>query len=259
MQFVRFQQKDGLITYGILDDKYIHEIDGSIYQDFKKTGKTFNKNDVKLLVPCEPTKIFCIGLNYVNHINELGLDIPNKPAGFIKPLCSIINPGENIIIPEIATRVDYEGEIAIVIKDKIKDVSEKEATKHILGVTPFNDVTERELSYTPSLVTYSKSFDTFSSFGPVIDTDINFEEATIRTFLNSRKVQEGNKSDLKFSFANIVSFLSKCMTLYPGDVIPTGTPYNVLAMKDGDKVEIEIESINTRLVNYVYDPKMHKN
>jgi len=257
MKFVRFQ-KEGLIAYGILENEDIYEIEGSIYQDFKKTGKAFKKTDVKLLVPCEPTKIFCIGLNYLNHINELGLDIPKKPAGFMKPLCSIINPGEDIIIPKIATRVDYEGEIAVVIKDRIKNVSVEEAAKHILGVTPFNDVTEREISYTPALVTYSKSFDTFSSFGPVIDTDINFEDATIRTYLNGKKVQEGNTSNLIFSFAYIVSFLSKCTTLYSGDVIPTGTPYNVLPMKDGDKVEIEIESIGTRLVNYVYDPKMHE-
>ncbi|MGM0603373.1 MAG: fumarylacetoacetate hydrolase family protein [Bacillota bacterium] len=256
MKFVRFKHENN-ISYGILEEENIHKINGSIYQKFNKTGEVFNKNNVKLLTPCEPTKIFCIGLNYMEHIKELDLEIPKKPAGFMKPLSSIINPGENIVIPEIATRVDYEGEIALVIKDKIKNISTQKAKEHILGITPFNDVTERELSYTPSLVTYSKAFDTFTSFGPVINTDVS--DISLNTYLNGKKVQEGNTNKLIFSLEYIVSFLSKCMTLYPGDVITTGTPNNVLALKDGDKVEIEMgDSVQDRLVNYVYDPKKHQ-
>jgi len=258
MQFVRFQQKEGLIAYGILEDNMIYEIKGSIYQSFRKTGKTFNEPDVKLLVPCEPKNIYCVGLNFREHVNELNLEIPKEPANFMKPVTSVINTGENIVYPETATRVDYEGEMALVIKDKIKDISTEEAMEHVLGITPFNDVTEREMSYTTSQVTYCKSFDTFTSFGPVIDTNINPGNAVIRTYLNGKKVQEGYTKNLIFSCAYIVSYFSRSRTLFPGDIISTGTPCNVLEMKDGDKVEIEIEGISSRLINYIHNPKLHK-
>lgn len=257
MKFVRFRQKEGLTAYGILEGGDIYEIDGSIYRDFKKTGKVFNISDVKLLTPCEPSKILCVGLNFADHLRELNVSAPENPAHFMKPLSSIINPCENIIYPRVATRVDYEGEIALVIKDQIKDVTIEDALSHVLGVTPFNDITERDISYTSTLVTRSKGFDTFTCFGPIIDTELNPENVVLRTYLNDKKVQEGSTSKQLFSCAYIVSYLSQCMTIYPGDIISTGTPCNVLPMKDGDKVEIEIEGIGMRLVNYVYDPKMH--
>lgn len=257
MKFMRFRTTEGLVAYGIFENGLIHEIDGSMYIEFKKNGKKYDLADVTVLTPCEPTKIICVGLNFMDHIKELSLEIPEYPANFMKPICSIINPLEKIIIPKIATRVDYEGELALIIKDEIKDVSVEDALNHVLGITPFNDITERDISYTPTQVTRSKSFDTFTSFGPIIDTSINPENATIRTFLNDVKVQDGNTSDQVFSCAKIVSFMSECMTLYPGDIISTGTPANVLAMKDGDKIEIEIAGVGMRLVNYVYDLKVH--
>ena len=111
MQFVRFQQKDGLIAYSILENKIIYEIDGSIYQSFKKNGKTFSMDEVKLLIPCEPTNIYCVGLNFQKHIEEMGLEKHMEPPSFMKPVTGMINTGENIIYPAIATRVDYEGEM----------------------------------------------------------------------------------------------------------------------------------------------------
>jgi len=256
MQFVRFQQKNGSVAYGILENKYIYEIDGSIYGTFKKNGNSFAIDEVKLLIPCEPTNIYCVGLNFSKHIAELNLEKHKEPPSFMKPVSGVINPGENIIYPAIATQVDYEGEMALVIKDKIKDIAIEDAMKHVLGVTPLNDVTEREMSYDYTQVTYSKSFDTFTSFGPVIDTEINPDNTVIRTYLNGKKVQEGHTKDFIFSCAYIVSYFSQSRTLFPGDIISTGTPDHVLGMKDGDKVEVEIEGINSRLVNYVYDPKM---
>ncbi|MGD9155527.1 MAG: fumarylacetoacetate hydrolase family protein [Bacillota bacterium] len=238
-----------------MEQNLIHEISGSIFDEFTKTGATYQLEAVKILTPCEPTKIFCVGLNYLAHIKELGLAVPQKPANFMKPLSSVINPGENIVIPKVAERVDYEGEMAVVIKDRIKDVSPEEALDHILGVTAFNDVTERILSYTPQLVTYSKAFDTFTSFGPFIDTNVNPASLTLRTYLNGEKVQEGNTSELLFSSAKIISFFSQGITLFSGDIIATGTPEHVLGMKDGDQIEIEINSADFRLINYVRDAK----
>jgi len=256
MQFVRFKQKNGSVAYGLLENKIIYEIDGSIYETFKKNGNSFAIDEVKLLIPCEPTNIYCVGLNFKKHIAELNLEKHKEPPSFMKPVTGAINTGENIIYPSIATQVDYEGEMALVIKDKIKDVSIEDAMKHVLGITPLNDVTERNMGYNKPQVTYCKSFDTFTSFGPVVDTEINPDNTVVRTYLNGEKVQEGYTKDLIFSCAYIVSYFSQSRTLFPGDIISTGTPDHVLGMKDGDRVEVEIEGISPRLVNYVYDPKM---
>ncbi len=257
MKFVRFNKTADQAVYGILEGELITEIEGSIYGDYQKTNNVYPVQSVKLLAPCEPGKIFCIGLNYPDHIAELGYDTPVKPANFMKPNSSIVGTDENIIIPEIAEQVDYEGELAVVIKDKIKNVTPEQAKKHILGVTPLNDVTERVLSFTPSLVTYSKAFDTFTAFGPVIDTDIDPDDTAVRTYLNGEKVQEGKTKMTIFSPSYIVSFVSQGITLYPGDVISTGTPAGVQAVKDGDRIEVEIEGLEQRLVNMVYDLKKH--
>jgi len=188
---------------------------------------------------------------------EIGKKVPEVPSMFMKPLTTIINPYENIIYPEVAKQVDYEGEMTIIIKDKIHNVSVENALEHIIGVTPFDDVTERIMGFDQELLTYCKSFDTFASFGPVIVTEINPDDTIVRTYLNGEKVQEGFTKDMVFNCSQIVSYVSKCMTLYPGDIISTGTPVHVLPMKDGDKVEIEINGIENRLTNFVYDPKVH--
>ena len=255
MKFVRFKSQTGLISYGILEGAKIEEITGSIFDQYQRTGRYYAVDHVKLLAPCEPGKIFCVGLNFRDHIEELDMGTPVMPANFLKPNSSIAATGEAIEIPTHVEQVDYEGELAIVIKDKIKYVTAEEAKKHILGVTPLNDVTERVLSFTPSLVTYCKAFDTFTPFGPVIDTDIDPDAAIIRTYLNGEQVQEGDTSTMIFKPSEIVAFLSQGMTLYPGDVISTGTPSGVQAMKDGDVVEIEIQGIEERLVNVVLDTR----
>jgi 2-keto-4-pentenoate hydratase/2-oxohepta-3-ene-1,7-dioic acid hydratase in catechol pathway len=255
VKIVRFETDKKAIHYGILEGDQVAVIKDSIYTSIEKTGETFAADAVKLLAPCQPGKIFCVGLNFRDHIEELEMDIPVKPANFLKPNSSIAATEEAIEIPTHVEQVDYEGELAIVIKDKIKYVTPEEAKKHILGVTPLNDVTERVLSFTPSLVTYCKAFDTFTPFGPVIDTDIDPDAAIVRTYLNGQKVQEGDTSTMIFKPSEIVSFLSQGMTLYPGDVISTGTPSGVQAMKDGDRVEIEIVGIDQRLVNVVVDTR----
>ncbi|MGD1816237.1 MAG: fumarylacetoacetate hydrolase family protein [Pleomorphochaeta sp.] len=250
MQLVRYQ-KENKINYGSLKDGMISKIEGNPFDSYKITDIKEKIEDVKLLIPCIPTNLYCVGLNFMDHINELGLPTPEQPANFLKPVTGICNPGENIEIPKVAKRVDYEGEMAIIIKDKIKDISIEEASKHIFGITPLNDVTEREMSYVSTQVTYSKSFDTFTSFGPIIDTTLDPENVTIRTYQNGEKVQEACTSDYLFSAAYCVSYFSQGRTLYPGDVISLGTPCHVQAMKDGDVVEVELEGLELRLRNHV--------
>jgi 2-keto-4-pentenoate hydratase/2-oxohepta-3-ene-1,7-dioic acid hydratase in catechol pathway len=255
MRIVRFNSANGKTLYGVLEENTVYEIKGSIFKKYEKTDNTYKLSEIKLLTPCIPGKIFCIGLNYIDHIKELGYETPVKPAGFIKPLSSVVNPGDNIVIPTMAEQVDYEGELAIVVKEKAKNVSAREAKKYILGVTPLNDVTERKLSFTPSLVTFSKSFDTFTTFGPVIDTDIDPDNATVRTYLNGKLVQDGHTKGMVFSPSELVAFLTQGTTFYPGDIISTGTPFGVQPIKHNDKVEVEIKGMPNRLINYVYDPK----
>lgn len=253
MQFVRFENKKKEINYGILKNNQIAKIKGSIFEDYTVTDELYQVEDVKLLCPTEPNNIYCVGLNFLEHIEELDLLTPEVPANFLKPVSSLINPSEIIYRPKVAKRVDYEGEMALVIKDKIKNVEPDEALQHVLGITPLNDVTEREMSYTSTQVTYSKSFDTFTCFGPVIDTEIDPEKATVRTYLNGERVQEGNTSDFVFSCAEIISYFSKSRTLYPGDIVSTGTPSNVAPMFHGDIIEIEIDGIPLKCKNFVED------
>ena len=244
MKFVRYQI-NGRVSYGILEENEIKTIQGSIFGDYETTGASLPLDDVRLLTPVEPTKIVCVGLNYKDHIAEINVNPPEFPSHFMKPSSAIIGPGDAIIYPKIAKRVDYEGELAVVIKDKIKDVSEAEALDHVLGYTCFNDVTERNLSKAQGQLTRSKGFDTFASFGPCIATDLDPSNLTVRTFLNGKKVQEGYTGNMTFSAAFLVHYLSQCMTFSPGDIISTGTPLGVSPMVPGDVVEVTIDGIGT--------------
>lgn len=256
MQFVRYE-KDNTAFYGVLEGEKILQLAGAPYEEVKKTGVEEKLDAVKLLVPCEPTKIWGVGLNFPNHIKELEAATPKYPANFLKPLNTICHPYDNIVIPRGVERVDYEGEMAFVVGKKIKDVSVEEAAEAIFGVTPVNDLTERIISYTPNLVTKSKGFDTFSCFGPIMDTDVDWANVEVRTYLNGELVQQGNTKDMIFSAAEILSYLSIGTTFYPGDLIFTGTPEHVLELNDGDVLEVELEGIQLRLSNPVYDQRKH--
>lgn len=256
MQIVRYR-KEAENFYGILEEDSIIQLAGTPYSEIKKTGVEVKLDEVKLLVPCEPTKIWGVGLNFPSHIQELDADTPKYPANFLKPLNTICHPYDNIVIPRGVERVDYEGEMAFVVGKEIKDVSVEEASEAIFGITPVNDLTERIISYTPNLVTKSKGFDTFSCFGPVLDTEIDWRSVVIRTYLNGEVVQQGNTKDLIFSAAEILSYLSVGTTFYPGDLVFTGTPEHVLELNDGDIVEVEIEGIPLKLRNPVVDQRKH--
>jgi 2-keto-4-pentenoate hydratase/2-oxohepta-3-ene-1,7-dioic acid hydratase in catechol pathway len=198
---------------------------------------------VRLLPPVEPSKILCVGLNYKDHIKEVGATPPEFPSHFMKPPTAIIGPGDAILYPKIAKRVDYEGELAVVIKDTIKDVPESDALNHVLGYTCFNDVTERSLSTQQGQLTRAKGFDTFAAFGPCIATDLDPTNLIVRTHVNGKPVQEGNTGDMTFSAAFLIHYLSQCMTFNPGDIISTGTPLGVSPIVPGDVVEVSVDEI----------------
>ncbi|MGQ9638065.1 MAG: fumarylacetoacetate hydrolase family protein [Thermodesulfobacteriota bacterium] len=249
MKIVRYQER-GRIKWGVVEEEMIREIDGNPFEDFRLTSRERSLKEVKLLSPCLPSKIVALGLNYRDHAEEVKLDLPERPLLFMKPSTSVIGPGEGILYPNMSKRVDYEGELAIVIRKRAKAVSVEKAREYILGYTCFNDVTARDLQPKGGQWTLSKSFDTFAPLGPWIATDIDPSNLEISTYLNGERRQHSNTKNLIFEPLYLVSFISHVMTLLPGDVIATGTPSGIGPMSIGDRVEVVIQGIG-RLINPV--------
>jgi 2-keto-4-pentenoate hydratase/2-oxohepta-3-ene-1,7-dioic acid hydratase in catechol pathway len=190
-----------------------------------------------------PTKIIAIGLNYLDHAKELKMDIPDHPLIFMKPPTSVIGSGDAIILPPQTKELNYEGELAVVIKDRVRNISKDEARRYIAGYTCANDVTARDLQRIDGQWTRAKSFDTFSPLGPRIVSDIDPKHLSIITRVNGTVRQNSNTKNMIFDVFELVSFVSEIMTLLPGDVILTGTPPGVGAIEVGDVVEVEIDDI----------------
>ena len=198
----------------------------------------------------QPTKVVLVGLNYRDHAKELKMPLPEEPILFLKPPTAVIGPEDSIIYPEQSKRVDYEAELAVVIKDKCKDIEPDEVMEHVEGFTCLNDVTARDLQSMDVQWTRAKSFDTFCPVGPKIVRDIEPNNLKIQSYLNGELRQDSNTSNFIFNTEELVSFVSKVMTLLPGDIVATGTPSGIGAMQKGDTSEIEIEGIGM-LRNYV--------
>jgi len=249
----RFKHGERTI-YGIVRGKEIIPVKeqrvSELMEGVTPLDETLTFKDVKFLSPTRPTKIIAVGLNYRAHAEEMGKLLPEEPLLFMKPSTAVIANKMRIVLPEMSERVDYEGELAVVIGRKCRKVSPEEAKDYILGYSCFNDVTARDLQQKDIQYTRAKSFDTFAPYGPWIATDIDPIGLRITTKVNGEVKQEGNTEDMIFSPFELVSFISQIMTLLPGDIVATGTPPGVGPLSEGDKVEIEIEGIGT-LINYV--------
>ena len=200
-----------------------------------------------------PSKIICVGLNYRDHAEELKMPIPDEPILFIKPPTTLIYNNDKIIYPPQTKELHYEAELAVVIKDRIKDVSQGEALSHVLGFACANDVTARDLQRKDGQWTRAKSFDTFCPVGPKVVGGIDPENLEIKLWLNGEVRQSSNTSNMIFPVDYLVSFISQVMTLEPEDIILTGTPPGVGELKPGDRVEVEISGIG-KLVNMIQLP-----
>lgn len=251
MKFARFKNKQDEIVYGLIDGNKLIELRGDIFSQYNKTKKTYLLEDVKLLPPCKPSKIVAVGLNYQDHADEMEKAIPSEPMLFMKPGTSVIGHESNIKYPDhMSERVDYEGELAIVISREASKVREKDAQNYIFGYTCINDVTARDLQSKDVQFTRAKGFDSFAPIGPYIETDLDTSNLKIKTYLNGELRQSSTTSNLIFDVSRLVAFVSSVMTLLPGDIIATGTPSGIGEMKPGDVVEVEIEGIG-KLKNYV--------
>lgn len=253
MKIVRFST-GSRVKYGVLEGKTILGFRGAPYAlrrgrgaGFQPDNTAYRLNEVTLLAPCLPTKIVAVGFNYRAHTRELSRATPPaEPLIFLKPSTSVIGPGDTIIVPEGSIgRVDYEGEMAVVIGKKAKDVAEDKAEEYILGYTCANDVTERVYQRDDGQWTRAKGFDTFGPIGPYIVTGISPDNLKIETYLNGEVRQSSSTKYMIFGIPKLVSFISRVMTLLPGDVISTGTPAGIGRMNPGDVVEVKIEEIGT--------------
>jgi 2-keto-4-pentenoate hydratase/2-oxohepta-3-ene-1,7-dioic acid hydratase in catechol pathway len=236
--------------YGIVEGDIILPLKGEPYSGVEETGERLAREDVKLLSPTVPSKIVAVGLNYQEHIDETGMQKPDAPVLFIKPSTSVIGPGQPIVYPRGAARVDYEAELAVVIGKRCKNVAVKQARESVLGFTCLNDVTERFMQGMDGQWTRAKSFDTFCPIGPWIVTDIEPKGLKVESWLNGEVKQSATTDMLIFKVDELVSFISGVMTLLPGDVIATGTPSGIGPMNPGDAIEVRIEKIGS-LINQV--------
>jgi len=213
---------------------------------FKRIEPSLRKvplKECKLLAPADASKIILIGLNYRDHVQELKMRISKEPIVFLKPPTTLIGNKDSIQYPRGVRRLDYEAELALVIKRKAKNIAAKDVKKYILGYTCLNDVTARDLQAKDGQWTRAKSFDTFCPLGPWLETKISTDKTAIKLYLNKKIKQDSSTKHFIFSISHLVAFISRIMTLFPGDVISTGTPPGVGKMKIGDKVTVEIEGI----------------
>ena len=241
-RYVRFEA-DGRAAYGRLRDRTVHKLKGSLFDQPAVTGMAYPLDSVKLLAPCEPTKVMALAGNYASHLGDNPK--PKNPELFFKVPSALLEPEGSIVIPPGTSRCDYEGELVIVIGKKAKNVSVSQAPDCVFGVTCGNDVSARDWQKNDTQWWRAKGCDTFAPLGPVIARGINYDDLLLTTRLNGQVKQRQRTSDLIFGVNEIVSFASKFVTLYPGDVIYTGTPGKTSALKSGDVVEVQIEGIGT--------------
>ena len=244
MKLVRFQVL-GRTACGLLHGEEVAELAGDFFGDMRTLATGHALSSVKLLAPCSPSKVIAVGLNYRDHAQELGLPVPGTPILFLKPPTTVIGPGDAIQYPGMSAQVDFEAELGIVIKDRAKNIQPEEAGRHILGFTCANDVTARDLQKKDGQWTRAKSFDTFCPVGPWIETELDAADVLVESYLNGERRQSSRTSQFIFRIDFLVSFISRVMTLYPGDLIITGTPAGIGPMKPGDEIEVRIEGIGS--------------
>lgn len=246
-RYVRVQSVAGQLHYGLLHlDRRVQTLDAPPWLKGQLTDQELPPETYKLLAPCAPTKIVAVGKNYVKHAIEMGGELPKEPLLFIKPSTAVIADGATIYYPPQSQRVDYEGELALVIGDRCVDCTPVQAQAKIWGYTIANDVTARDLQKTDGQWARAKGFDTFCPLGPWIVRELS-AGARLQTFLNDSRepVQSAPVSEMNFAPDVLVSYISQAMTLLPGDVVLTGTPEGVGALQVGDRVRVEIEGIGS--------------
>jgi len=253
MRLLRFRHGDRIATGVIIEGDTIQVLAGTFFEDPLPTGEEVDLADVLLLAPVLPSKLVCVGKNYEAHAAEFGGKVPDEPLLFLKPSTAVIGPNDPIRLLPISKRIDYEGELAVVIGRLARGVRAEDASRYILGFTCANDVTLRSLQRTDDQWTRAKGFDGSAPLGPWVQTDVDPAGIAVETRLNGDVVQRASTDDMVFGIAALLEYITTFMTLLPGDVVLTGTPEGVGPIADGDVVEVEVEGIGT-LANPVVGP-----
>lgn len=260
MRIVRYNLEidDGLwpyesdVTWGILIDQLVYDLDDAPWSNeqdglFAPTilGDPLPLERVRLHAPVTPSKIVCVGRNYAAHAAELGNAVPEEPLIFLKPPSALIGPNDPVVHPAISTRVDHEGELALVIGKRCHRIAPEEAASVIFGYTVANDVTARDLQRSDKQWTRGKGFDTFAPVGPWIDTEFDPTNRQVRCLVNNEVRQDGNTADFIFSIGEVLAFVTRFMTLEPGDLVLTGTPEGVGPVQPGDVMTVEVAGLGS--------------
>ncbi len=243
MRIVRYQYKSETPRYGWVLDEQVGPMEGNPFGEYRRMKADIPLDEVRLLAPCQPSKIVCVGRNYAEHAREHDAEVPKVPLIFLKPPSSVIGPGEAIILPPQSKQVEHEAELVAVIGKRGRHITPETARDYILGYTVGNDVTARDLQKSDGQWTRSKGFDTFCSFGPWIDTDFDPSDALVTCRVSGQPRQMASTRDMVFSVNTLIAFVSSVMTLEPGDLLFTGTPAGVGILKNGDEVVCEIEGL----------------
>jgi len=255
MRLIRYRAGGDSPRFGwILEDK-VGPIEGSLFEAFRRLEASLPLEQIRLLPPVEPSKIICIGRNYVAHAKEHDAEVPDLPLIFLKPPSSVIGTGESIILPPQSQRVDHEAELGVVIGKRGRWIQPADAIEYVLGYTIANDVTARDLQRRDGQWTRGKGFDTFCPLGPWIETEFDPADAMVTCHVNGEMRQMASTRDMVFNVRQLIAFCSSIMTLEPGDVLLTGTPAGVGPLLPGDVVEVTIEGIG-KLSNPVKAEKL---
>ena len=246
-RLVRLEDND-IPTWGVIEGNAVHRLEGDPYHIWTIGAPVGELATLTLLPPATPTKIVCVGRNYVAHAAEHGVEVPDAPLLFLKPPSSLVGPGGAIVVPSQSQRVEHEAELAIIIGRRCRNISPDEAWDYVLGVTCGNDVTARDLQRQDGQWTRGKGFDTFCPLGPWIVTGLDetaIDDVAVTCRVNGEVRQQGRTSQMVFSPAMLIAYAASVMTLEPGDVFLTGTPAGVGPLTPEDIVEVEIEGIGT--------------
>jgi 2-keto-4-pentenoate hydratase/2-oxohepta-3-ene-1,7-dioic acid hydratase in catechol pathway len=246
MRLLRFRHGDRIAT-GVADthDDTVRVLAGTFFEDPLPTGEELPLEGLHLLAPILPSKLVCVGKNYAAHAAEFGMTVPEEPLLFLKPSTAVLGPNDPITLLPISRRIDYEGELVVVIGRLAKDIKAEDAYRVILGYTCGNDVTLRTLQRSDDQWTRAKGFDGSAPIGPWIETDIDPNDVVVETRLNGEVRQHASSVDMVYGVATLVEYITSFMTLLPGDMIMTGTPEGVGKLTPGDLVEVEVEGLGT--------------
>jgi 2-keto-4-pentenoate hydratase/2-oxohepta-3-ene-1,7-dioic acid hydratase in catechol pathway len=242
MKIARFNL-NGEIRFGSVVGDRVSLFVGNPFESKALSGESIALDQVQLLAPVTPSKIICIGMNYAAHAAEISQDVPDEPLMFFKPISAIIGPNDTIVLPHQSDQVELEVELAVVIGKQAKNISKSEVESHIFGYTVGNDITARDIQFSDLQWARSKGFDTFCPLGPWIETDFDPTGKRLDSRVHGEQRQHATTRDMIFDVETIVSFVSENVTLFPGDIILTGSPAGISRITHGDVIECEIEGI----------------